>query len=277
MGGLACTPSNERTSRMDLGLQGRRALVCAASKGLGRAIATALSAEGAIVAICSRDAEAIAKTAREIEAQTGNRVLPFVADLGKASDVERLHLAVEEALGGIDILVNNFGGPPAGGLEAVSEDQWRAAIEVGMLSVIQLTQRVIPGMRARRWGRILTVSSTSVLQPTERLLISSTVRAGMAAFMKAIAPDLAKDNVLVHTVCPGPTRTDRMVYLAEAAAAQKGTTPEAEEQALIADIPMGRMGRPEELADVVACLASDRFSYVTGLTLPVDGGQVRGL
>lgn len=260
---------------MDLGLKGRRALVCAASKGLGRAIATALSAEGAVVAICSRSSEAIEKTARAIEAETGNRVLPFVADMGKADDVEALHAAVSEALGGIDILVNNAGGPPAGGLDAVTDAHWREALEAGMLSIITLTQRVIPGMRERRWGRIITVSSTTVLEPTERLLISSAVRSGTAAFMKAIAPGLAQDNVMVHTVCPGPTRTDRMIYLAETAAAQKGTTPEIEEQALTADIPMGRMGRPEELADVVACLASDRFSYVTGLTLPVDGGQTR--
>ena len=262
---------------MDLGLKGRRALVCAASKGLGRAIATSLSAEGAVVAICSRNRDAIVTTAREIEAQTGNRVLPFVADLGRSEDVERLYQEASEALEGIDILVNNFGGPPAGGLDVVTDDQWRDALEVGMLSVIQLTRRVIPSMRERKWGRIITVSSTTVLEPSERLLISSTVRSGTAAFMKAIAPGLAKDNVLVHTVCPGPTRTDRMIYLTETAAARKGTTPEAEERVLTSDIPMGRMGRPEELGDVVACLASDRFSYTTGLTLAVDGGQVKRL
>jgi 3-oxoacyl-[acyl-carrier protein] reductase len=260
---------------MDLGLKGRRALVCAASKGLGRAIATSLSAEGAWVAICSRNGEAITQTAREIEAQTGNCILPFVADMGKASDVEALYTAVNEALGGIDILINNAGGPPAGGLDVVTDAQWRAALEAGMLSVIQLTQRVIPGMRERRWGRIITVSSTTVLQPSESLLISSTVRSGTAAFMKAIAPGLAQDNILVHTVCPGPTRTDRMIDLAEAIAAQKGTSPATEEAAMTADIPMGRMGRPEELADLVACLASDRLSYATGLTLAVDGGQTR--
>lgn len=262
---------------MDLGLKGRRALVCAASKGLGRAIATSLSAEGAVVAIASRSEAAITQAAREIEAQTGNRVLPFVADLGRSDDVERLVQAAQEAMGGIDILVNNFGGPPAGGLDVVTEEQWREALEVGMLSVIQLTQRVLPGMRERQWGRIITVSSTTVLEPSERLLISSTVRSGTAAFMKAIAAGLAPDNILVHTVCPGPTRTDRTVYLAEAAAAQKGTTPEAEEAAMTAGIPMGRMGRPEELGDLVACLASDRFSYATGLTLAVDGGMVKCL
>lgn len=260
---------------MDLGLKGRRALVCAASKGLGRAIATSLSAEGAIVAICSRREAAITQAAREIEAQTGNRVLPFVADLSRRDDVDRLVDEVQEALGGIDILINNFGGPPAGGLDDVSEQDWRDAVDLGMLSVIQLTQRVIPGMRAQRWGRIITVSSTTVLEPSERLLISSTVRSGTAAFMKAIAPGLAPDNILVHTVCPGPTRTDRTVYLAETAAARKGTTPEAEEAAMAAEIPMGRLGRPQELGDLVACLASDRLSYATGLTLAVDGGLVK--
>lgn len=260
---------------MNLGLKGRRALVCAASKGLGRAIATALSAEGALVAICSRQKDAIEQTAREIEAQTGNRALPFVADLSRGEEVDALIDAATAALGGIDVLVNNFGGPPAGGLDVVTEEQWRAALEVGMLSVIRLTQRVIPGMRAQHWGRIITVSSTTVLQPSESLLISSTLRAGTEAFMKAIAPGLAPDNVLVHTVCPGPTRTDRMIDLANALAAQRGTTPEEAERGMTADIPMGRMGRPEELADLVAWLASDRMSYATGLTLAVDGGQVR--
>lgn len=262
---------------MDLGLKGRRALVCAASKGLGRAVAKALSQEGAYVAICSRTPEAITATAKAIAAETGTPVHPFAADLGKPEEVDRLYDDVLETLGGIDILINNFGGPPPGGLDAVSEQDWRDALEVGMLSVIRLTQRVVPGMRARRWGRILTVASTTVIEPSEHLLISSTVRAGTAAFMKAIAPGLAKDNVLVHTLCPGPTRTDRMIQLAEAGARQKGIPPESEEANLTRDIPMGRMGEPEEFASVVACLASDRFSYVTGLTLPIDGGLVRCL
>lgn len=262
---------------MDLGLKGRVALVCAASRGIGRAVATSLSAEGALVAICARDAEALRAAAAEIQAQTGNRVLAVATDLSRADQLEALVAQVEAELGPIDILVNNAGGPPAGGLATLTDAQWQDAIELGMMTTIRLTRRVLPGMKERQWGRIVTIASTTVQQPKEDLLLSTTVRAGVAAFMKAISEQLARDNVLVHTVCPGPTRTARMLELAKTLATKKGTSPEVEERGLTADVPMGRMGRPEEVGDLVACLASDRLSYATGLTLTVDGGQVKRL
>lgn len=262
---------------MDLGLTGKVALVCAASRGIGRAIARSLSAEGALVAICGRDAAALERAAAEISGETGHPVLAVQADLSQTADVDRLYETVKAKLGDIDILVNNAGGPPAGGLEALSEDQWRAGIELGLLSLIRLTKAVLPAMKAKRWGRVITIASTTVQQPKEDLLISSTVRAGVAAFMKAIAHNLAKDNVLVHTVCPGPTRTNRMLDLAGMIAKNKGISPEEAEAGLTADVPMGRMGKPEEVADLVACLASERLGYSTGLTLAVDGGQVKSL
>jgi 3-oxoacyl-[acyl-carrier protein] reductase len=262
---------------MDMGLEGKVALVCAASRGLGRAIARSLSAEGALVAICGRDAASIEKAAREIEAETGNPVLAVQADLAIVADVDRFYETARSRFGAIDILVNNAGGPPAGGLDAVNEAQWREGIELGLLTIIRLTKQVVPGMKERRWGRIITIASTTVHQPKEDLLISSTVRAGVAAFMKAISHNLAKDNVLVHTVCPGPTRTDRMVALAGMISKNRGITAEEAEASLTADVPMGRMGRPEEIADLVTCLASNRLSFSTGLTLAADGGQVKSL
>jgi 3-oxoacyl-[acyl-carrier protein] reductase len=262
---------------MDLGLKGRVALVCAASRGIGRAVATSLSAEGALVAICARDEGALAAAAAEIQAQTGHQVLAVRADLREADQLEALVTQVEQGLGPIEILVNNAGGPPAGGLGTLTDAQWHDAIELGMMAAIRLTRRVLPGMKERQWGRVITIASTTVQQPKEDLLLSSTVRAGVAAFMKALSEGLAKDNVLVHTVCPGPTRTTRMRELARTLAAKKGTSPEIEESGLVADVPMGRMGRPEEVGDLVACLASDRLSYATGLTLTVDGGQVKRL
>lgn len=262
---------------MELGLEGKVALVCAASRGLGRAIATSLSSEGALVAICARQEEALKKTAAEIQTKTGNRVLAIRADLSRAKEVDALLASVREQLGEIDILVNNAGGPPAGGLETLSEAQWRDAIELGLMTTVKLTKQVLPSMKQRQWGRIISIASTTVQQPKEDLLLSSTVRAGVAAFMKAIAENLAKDNVLVHTVCPGPTRTARMIELANTLAAKKGISPAEAERGLTADVPMGRMGRPEEVGDLVACLVSDRLSFNTGLTLAVDGGQVKAI
>ncbi|MDB5101777.1 MAG: 3-oxoacyl-(acyl-carrier-protein) reductase [Cyanobacteria bacterium RYN_339] len=262
---------------MDMGLNGKVALVCAASRGLGRAIAQSLSAEGALVAICGRDDLAIQATAKEIEAKTGHPVLGVQADLSIPADVERFLADTRAKFGEIDILVNNAGGPPAGGLEALSDEQWQAGIDLGLMTIIRLTKAVVPSMKAKNWGRIITIASTTVQQPKEDLLISSTVRAGVAAFMKAISHNLAPHNVLVHTVCPGPTRTDRMVGLAGMIAKNKGITPEEAERGLIADVSMGRMGRPEEVADLVTALASERLSFSTGLTLAVDGGQVKSL
>lgn len=262
---------------MDLGIEGKVALVCAASRGLGRAIASSLSSEGALVAICARQEEALKKTATEIQAMTGNRVVAIRADLSRAEEVDALLASVREQLGEIDILVSNAGGPPAGGLETLSEAQWRDAIELGLMTTVKLTKQVLPSMKQRQWGRIVSIASTTVQQPKEDLLLSSTVRSGVAAFMKAIAENLAKDNVLVHTVCPGPTRTARMIELANTLAAKKGISPEEAERGLTADVPMGRMGRPEEVGDLVACLVSDRLSFNTGLTLAVDGGQVKAI
>lgn len=262
---------------MDLGIKDKVALVCAASKGIGRATAQALAAEGAKVAICGRDVATLEATATELAAATGATVVAIQADMSKPDSVAALIAQVEVKLGPIDILVHNAGGPPPGGLDAVDEAQWQAGLETGLMSLIRMVKAVSPGMQARKWGRIVTIASTTVQQPKEDLLVSSTVRAGVAAFLKALSGRLSKDNVTVHTVCPGPTRTGRMIDLAGRIATQKGITPEEAEAGLTADVPMGRMGRPEEVGDFVAMLCSDRLGFSTGLTVAVDGGQVKAL
>lgn len=262
---------------MDLGIRGKVALVCAASKGIGRASAHALAAEGAKVAICGRDEATLKATAAELAQATGATVVAIAADVGKAEDVDRLLAEVRSQLGEIDILVHNAGGPPPGGLDAVDEAQWQAGLELGLMSLIRMVKAVAPGMQERRWGRIVSIASTTVQQPKEDLLVSSTVRAGVAGFLKAISHRLSKDGVNVHTVCPGPTRTGRMIDLAGRIAGQKGITPAEAEAGLTADVPMGRMGRPEEVGDFVAMLCSDRLGFSTGLTVAVDGGQVKAL
>jgi 3-oxoacyl-[acyl-carrier protein] reductase len=262
---------------MDLGLEGRCAIVCAASKGLGRATALSLAREGARVAICSRSAGALRAAADEIAAATGSVVIPIVADVSRAVDCDRLIAETATHLGAIDILVTNTGGPKPGPFTAFSDDDWREAIDSVFMSVVRLSRGVVPHMRARGGGRIINITSISAKQPVEGLVLSNALRAGISGLARTIASELALDNILVNCVAPGYTRTDRVVELAEAAAAREGTTAEAVQKRTEAQIPMRRLGTTEEFGDVVAFLASGRASYVTGTTLQIDGGYVRSL
>jgi 3-oxoacyl-[acyl-carrier protein] reductase len=260
---------------MNLGLKDRIAVVCAASRGIGRATAESLAAQGANVAICARTAGPLTDAAASIAATTGSRVIGVIADLSIPGEETRLYQEVLQKLGPIDILVNNAGGPRAGGLAQVNADNWYSAVEALLMAPIRLTSLCVESMKQRRWGRIITVSSTAVLQPTEDLLISTTVRAASAAFSKAISRNLAPFNVLVHTVCPGPTATMRMQELTRTMAHSKNISEDEARHLLTADVPMGRMGQPQEIANLITLLASDRLSFCAGLTIPVDGGQVR--
>lgn len=262
---------------MDLALRGRCAIVCAASKGLGRAAATALAHEGASVAICGRTAATLEAAAADIRAATGSLIVPIVADVARAADVERLVAESARALGGIDILVTNTGGPKSALFESLSDEDWQAAIDSLLMSVVRLSRAVIPHMRQRKGGRMLYVTSVSVKQPIEALALSNALRAGLAGLAKTLALELAADKILVNCVAPGYTRTDRVIELAEAAANREQTTVEAVQRRTEATIPLHRLASPEEFGDVVAFLASGRASYVTGTTLQVDGGYVRGL
>lgn len=262
---------------MDLALRDRCAIVCAASRGLGRAAAASLAREGARVAVCGRTASTLEAAAADIRDATGSLVVPIVADVARAADVERLVAESARALGAIDILVTNTGGPKSALFESLTDDDWHAAIESLLMSVIRLSRAVIPHMRQRNGGRMIYVTSVSVKQPIEALALSNALRAGLTGLAKTLALELAADNILVNCVAPGYTRTDRVVELAQAAASREHTTVEAVQKRTEEMIPLRRLASPGEFGDVVAFLASGRASYVSGTTLQIDGGYVRGL
>jgi len=262
---------------MDLGLKGKCAIVCAASKGLGRASALALAREGASIVMCARRADALEQAAREIGAETGATVLAVPADVGVQADADRLIRTAADSLGGIDVLVTNTGGPPSGPFEGIRDADWYAAIESLLMSVVRLSRGVIPHMRARGGGRIIHITSISVKQPVQGLVLSNALRAAVTGLSKTLSNELASDRILVNCVAPGYTATDRVVELTAAAAQREGIAPEIVQKRTEENIPMRRMGTPDEFGAAVAFLASDRASYLTGVTLQVDGGYVAGL
>ena len=257
---------------MDLGLRGKVALVTAASKGMGRACAVALGGEGARVAMCART-EADLRGAADEMRKTGAEVLAVPADVTRGADVTALVDRVAQTFGGVDILVANAGGPPRGFFDELGDEQWQGAFELSLLSTVRLVRAVLPSMRARRWGRILTIQSVSVKQPLPDLVLSNAVRPGVAGLMKTLAAQLGKDNITVNTVCPGRIMTDRFLSGMKV----HGLSRDDYLARQSTDIPLGRIGTPEEFASVVTFLASERASYVTGVAIQVDGGLVRGL
>jgi 3-oxoacyl-[acyl-carrier protein] reductase len=257
---------------MDLGLRGKVALVTAASKGMGRACAVALGGEGARVAMCARTEADLRGAADEVR-KTGAEVLAVPADVTRGADVTALVDRVAQTFGGVDILVANAGGPPRGFFDELGDEQWQGAFELSLLSTVRLVRAVLPSMRARRWGRILTIQSVSVKQPLPDLVLSNAVRPGVAGLMKTLAAQLGKDNITVNTVCPGRIMTDRFLSGMKV----HGLSRDDYLARQSTDIPLGRIGTPEEFASVVTFLASERASYVTGVAIQVDGGLVRGL
>jgi 3-oxoacyl-[acyl-carrier protein] reductase len=266
---------------MDLGLSGKRALVTGASRGLGFAIARALAREGATVAMVARTADTLARAAHDIateSARSGGRLpIPIAGEVGDAEATAHVVAAAEAALGGIDILVANAGGPPSTTFATTTDAQYRAALETNLLGSIRLAQGCVPAMRERRWGRVIFVTSMSAKQPLPGLLLSNTARAGILGFAKTLATECAPDGVLVNTVLPGHFDTDRARELAEMRAAREGRPVEQLLAERVRGIPVGRSGEPDEFAAVVTFLASERASFVTGVALQVDGGQVSSL
>ena len=261
---------------MQTGLAGKVALVCAASRGLGKAAARGLAAEGARVAMCARHMPTLQAAAAEIQAETGAEVLAIAADLSRRSDIVRLVDQTVQHFGGLDILVTNSGGPKAGLFSATTESDWRDAIDLVLLSTVLLCMEAVPHMR-RGGGRIINITSISAKQPIAGLMLSNALRPAVTGFSKTLANELARDGILVNCVAPGYTRTDRVIELAEATAAREGVLVEAVEKRTVQNIPLGRMAEPSEFADLVVFLASDRGRYITGTTIPVDGGYLRGL
>ena len=262
---------------MDLGLKDKVALVAASSQGLGRAVAEELAAEGASLVVCARDAQTLDQTAASIAERNNARVLAVPADVTAAGDIKRLVEAGIERFGRIDILVTNAGGPPAGRFEQLTREQWEHAIRLTLLSAVELTRHLLPGMKERRWGRILNITSIAVKQPVENLLLSNSLRAGLTGFARTLANEVAADGITVNNVLPGYTRTERLNDLAEMMAEKQGISASEFRGKWEKEIPMGRLGEPREFAAVVAFLASERASYITGTSIQVDGGWIMSL
>jgi 3-oxoacyl-[acyl-carrier protein] reductase len=262
---------------MDLELTGRVALVTAASKGLGRATATQLAAEGARVMISSRGEAELARTAASIAEATGAQVEYCAADVSNAADVTRLIEETQRRLGPVDVLVANAGGPPPGGFEALDDDKWYLAHELNLMSTVRLIRGVLPHMREQKWGRIAIVTSSSVKQPIENLLLSNTYRVAILGLAKSLAIQFAPDGVLVNTVGPGRIATDRVATLDANRAQQTGSSVEEVRAQSEKGIPMGRYGSADEFGRVAAFLVSGANTYTTGQNLLVDGGMVRAI
>jgi 3-oxoacyl-[acyl-carrier protein] reductase len=262
---------------MDIGLSDKVAFVAAASQGLGRAVADELAAEGASVIICSRDQEKLDRVAQEIEARTGTRIAAIAADLSVKNDVERVFAHGVERFGKIDILVTNIGGPPAGKFDILPSSAWEDATRSLLTSVLELTRLVLPGMKERRWGRILNITSIAAKQPVENLILSNSLRAAVTGFAKTLADEVAEFGITVNNIMPGYTLTERVDQLAHTIAGKEGVSPDEVKKRWEAAIPMKRLGRPDEFAALAAFLVSERASYITGSSIAVDGGWIRSV
>ena len=261
---------------MDLGLAGKVSLVAASSRGLGRAIAEELAAEGSDLLLCARGKEALREAARAVEA-LGVRAVAVPTDLSEPAEIDRLVDTGLSELGRIDVLVTNAGGPPAGTFESHPAEAWRQAVRLNLESVLQLVRRVLPGMKERGWGRVVNVTSIAVKEPIDGLILSNSVRAAVTGFARTLANEVAPYGITVNNAMPGYTRTARLEELAERIGAARGSGPDEVIAEWEAGIPVGRIGTPREFAALVAFLASERASYITGASIAVDGGRIRAL
>jgi 3-oxoacyl-[acyl-carrier protein] reductase len=259
---------------MDLGLRDRVAVVAAGSKGLGRAVAEELAAEGAAVVICARGRDALEATCARIR-EAGGRAHGVVADVAAPDDLTRVVAEAQRVFGPVEILVTNSGGPRSGRFETLTAEDWDAATRVLLASAVGLVRAVLPGMRERRWGRILTITSIAAKQPVEGLMLSNSLRSAVTAFARTLANEVAAKGITVNNLMPGYTRTERVVDLSQQMAKGEHTTPEQVIGRWAAEIPMRRIGDPREFAALAAFLASPRASYITGQSIAVDGGWIR--
>ena len=262
---------------MNLGLEGRVAVVAAASRGLGHAIALELATEGASVCMCARSPDTLEAARAAIAATTGAEVEAVAADVSELSGIKLLADHALAHFGRVDILVTNAGGPPAGTFEAHAWPAWERAVQLTLRSAVELTRAVLPGMKERHWGRIIHVNSIAAKQPVENLMLSNSIRAAVAGFARTLANEVATFGVTVNSVLPGYTRTERVESLAQSTGAKEGIAPAEVSARFEREIPMRRLGDPRELAALVAFLASERAGYTTGQSIAVDGGWIRAL
>lgn len=263
---------------MDFGLSGKTVLITASSQGLGFATAKAFAVEGAKVMLSSRNEAQLAKAAAQIQREADNPNVSFTpADVTKSDEIEHLFHQTERLFGGVDVLVNNTGGPPAGNFDSVTEDQWQAAFELCLLNIVRATRRALPHMRHQQWGRIVNFASSSIKQPLDNLILSNTYRAGIVGLSKSLAIELAADNILVNVVGPGRISTRRVEQLDALRAEQADLSVDEVRRRTESTIPLGRYGMPDEFAALAVYLGSAANGYTTGQSILVDGGLVRAL
>jgi 3-oxoacyl-[acyl-carrier protein] reductase len=262
---------------MELGIKDKVAIVCASSQGLGKATAMGLAKEGAKVVIFARKKKDIEETAHEISSATDSEVLPVIADVTKAEDIQNVVKTTVEKFGTVHILVNNAGGPPVANFAELSDDMWLNGVNLTMMSLIRMTREVIPHMLKNKWGRIVNIASLTAKQPINDLIISSTLRPGILGLAKILSNQYSKFGVLVNNVCPGHYLTKRQEEIIKKRSAERNVTAEEYITQHSNEIPAGRFGKPEELANMIVFLCSEKASYVTGSTISVDGGLIKGL
>jgi 3-oxoacyl-[acyl-carrier protein] reductase len=261
---------------MELNLKGKTALVVASSQGLGKAIASQLAEEGANVMLTSRNVEKLQEVEAELQQLGEGKVSYFRADITNPEDIKALVQETREKLGKIDILINNAGGPPGGSFDAFDDEDWQKAFELNLLSYIRVIREVLPDLK-KEGGRIINIASSSIKQPIPGLILSNTFRLGIVGLAKSLAEELAPYNILVNTVAPGRIATDRVAFLDQLKADKQGLSREQVEEASKKQIPLGRYGKPEEFAKVVAFLVSDANTYLTGSSFLVDGGMIKSI
>lgn len=262
---------------MNLGIEGRKAFIAGSSDGIGRGIAEALAAEGCEIVLCARGAEKLERVVEELKGRSGHGVHSVTADLDSAEDIDRAVSRVLTAVGHIDILVTNNGGPPTGTFDQLNEAQWTGAWNRTFLSAVRLIRGFLDGMKNRRWGRVIGVTSISVKQPIHRLILSNSYRAGVTGMMKTLSQEVAAYGITVNTIAPGYIETARMTQLFAERSAAPETAEHDEREALIRTIPAGHLGTPADIGALAAFLASEQAHYITGTTILVDGGMYKGL